>query len=203
MSEAASAPPDDKKRRTHRREQILQAAMDLFHQNGYHATGMDEIGAAAGITGPGIYRHFKSKEQILATGIREAVTEALERNQVIVASADSPRRALDGLIANFVDGLLSNRWLSAVIMRERHALSPATRRWVERAEQAHVEQWVRALSQVRPDLSDGEARLMVHGGLWMCLCVVYYECSIDPARQSEVLRQMVHAALLSSVIRPA
>jgi AcrR family transcriptional regulator len=169
--------------------------MDLFHRQGYHATGMDEIGAAAGITGPAIYRHFESKEQILATGIRESLTEGLERNQAILADP-SPRAALDGLIANFVEGLIADRWLSAVVMRERHALAPDSRRWVDQAERAHIEAWVQALSRLRPDLSEREARLMVHAGLWMCLCVAYYNSGVEPRREAEMLTGMVRAALL-------
>lgn len=184
------------KRRPDRRARILQAAMDLFHRNGYHATGMDEIGAAAGITGPGIYRHFESKEQILATGIREAITEGLGRTRAILAGSGSPRAALDGLIANFVEGLITNRWLSAVIMRERHALSPDTRRWVEQAERTHIEAWVQALSRLRRGLDDREARLVVHAGLWMCLCVAYYDSGLEPEREAEMLMAMVRAALL-------
>jgi AcrR family transcriptional regulator len=183
------------KRRPDRRARILAAALDLFHSKGYHATGMDEIGAAAGITGPAIYRHFESKEQILATGIREAVGGWLQRNQAILADP-SPRAALDGLIANFVEGLIADRWLSAVIMRERHALAPDTRRWVDQAERAHIEAWVQALSRLRPDLSEREARLMVHAGLWMCLCVAYYNSGVEPRREAEMLTGMVRAALL-------
>jgi flagellar basal body-associated protein FliL len=65
---------------------------------------------------PRLARYVRVSVTLVASSDNaKAVTEALERNQVIVASADSPRQALDGLIANFVDGLLSNRWLSAVI----------------------------------------------------------------------------------------
>lgn len=184
------------KRRPDRRARILQAALDLFHRNGYHATGMDEIGAAAGISGPGIYRHFESKEQILATGIREALTAGLERNQAILAGRASPREALDGLIASFVEGLIADRWLSAVIMRERHALNPDTRSWVDQAERDHIEAWFEALCRLRPDLERREARLMVHAGLWMCLCVAYYDSGLEPGREAERLIAMVRAALL-------
>lgn len=184
------------KRRPDRRARILQAALDLFHRNGYHATGMDEIGAAAGISGPGIYRHFESKEQILATGIREALTAGLERNQAILAGRASPREALDGLIASFVEGLIADRWLSAVIMRERHALNPDTRSWVDQAERDHIEAWFEALHRLRPDLDRREARLMVHAGLWMCLCVAYYDSGLEPGREAERLIAMVRAALL-------
>ena len=40
------------KRRPYRRDEILAAAVKLFHERGYHATGMDDIGAEAGISGP-------------------------------------------------------------------------------------------------------------------------------------------------------
>ena len=194
-----SPPPaasEGAKRRPDRRSRILQAALDLFHRNGYHATGMDEIGAAAGISGPGIYRHFESKEQILATGIREALTAGLERNRAILAGRASPREALDGLIASFVEGLIADRWLSAVIMRERHALNPDTRGWVDQAERDHIEAWFEALRRLRPDLDRREARLMVHAGLWMCLCVAYYDSGLEQGREAERLIAMVRAALL-------
>lgn len=187
--------------RSHRRDQILDAAFDLFHEKGYHGTGMDDIGDAAGITGPGVYRHFKSKEQILAVGIRAAVTESLERSRAIVETTESPAKALESLISNFVDGLLSSREISAVVMRERHALAPTTRRWVERAERLHVEEWVHVLSQLRTDLTDGEARMMVHAALWMCLSVAYYESGIDAKTEGKVLIRMVRAALLCDAPR--
>src|SRR3990172_3114367 len=41
-----------------RREAILDAATHLFSARGYADTGIDDIGAAVGITGPAVYRHF-------------------------------------------------------------------------------------------------------------------------------------------------
>jgi len=199
---STSTKGDGGKRQPHRREQIMDAAMDLFHQKGYHGTGMDEIGDAAGITGPGVYRHFKSKEQILAVGVRAAVTESLERSRAIVESTESPERALEGLIGNFVDGLLRNRAVAAVVMRERRALAPTTRRWVDRAERLHVEEWVHVISQLRPDLSDGQIRMMVHAALWMCLSVAYYESGLNAEAEGEVLKHMTRAALLCFAPRP-
>ena len=48
-----------------RRELLLQAAADLFAARGFHDVGIDDIGTAAGITGPGVYRHFASKQALL------------------------------------------------------------------------------------------------------------------------------------------
>ncbi|MEV7088563.1 TetR/AcrR family transcriptional regulator [Streptomyces sp. NPDC093085] len=49
-----------------RREQILQQAARLFAERGFHGVGVDEIGAAVGISGPGLYRHFAGKDAMLA-----------------------------------------------------------------------------------------------------------------------------------------
>ena len=49
-----------------RRAEIMSAAAALFAQRGFHGVSIDDIGAAAGLSGPGIYRHFPSKEAVLA-----------------------------------------------------------------------------------------------------------------------------------------
>ena len=57
-----------------RREQILDAAAELFARYGFHGVGIDDIGKAVGISGPALYRHFRSKDAMLAemlTGISD------------------------------------------------------------------------------------------------------------------------------------
>jgi AcrR family transcriptional regulator len=46
------------------RSEILQAAHDLFIQQGYHGTSMRQIAAQAGVALGGLYNHFESKEQV-------------------------------------------------------------------------------------------------------------------------------------------
>ena len=47
------------------REKLLHAALDLFSQKGYDATGVDEIAESIGMSGPIIYKYFKGKEDLL------------------------------------------------------------------------------------------------------------------------------------------
>ncbi|MBO4636813.1 MAG: TetR/AcrR family transcriptional regulator [Clostridiales bacterium] len=47
------------------KEKLVQAALDLFSQKGYAATGVDEIAESIGIKGPNIYKYFKGKEAFL------------------------------------------------------------------------------------------------------------------------------------------
>ena len=83
MSEAAASTATDPgtRRPSNRRELILEAAIELFHERGYPATGVDDIGKAVDVSGPAIYRHFSSKEEILLEAIRLAADEVQEANQ--------------------------------------------------------------------------------------------------------------------------
>src|SRR3954447_25974979 len=55
-----------------RRAVILTAALELFSRQGYQETGIDEIGAASGVSGPAIYRHFGSKQELLAAAFMDS-----------------------------------------------------------------------------------------------------------------------------------
>ena len=54
------------------KERILEEALTLFAEKGYDGTGVDLIAERVGIKGPSLYKHFKSKEEILNTLIDEA-----------------------------------------------------------------------------------------------------------------------------------
>ena len=59
-----------------RRQAILDAATRLFSSRGYADTGIDDIGEAVGITGPAVYRHFTSKQELLVAVLERAVVHA-------------------------------------------------------------------------------------------------------------------------------
>ena len=59
-----------------RREQLLEVALKVFAQRGYHSTSMNDIADAAGVTKPVLYQHFDSK-RALYTATLEAVGESM------------------------------------------------------------------------------------------------------------------------------
>ncbi len=183
----------------HRRDQILAAAVGLFHERGYHATGMDEIGAAAGITGPGVYRHFASKEEILETLVRSRGEDVVAEADRIASSDLPPREALESLAHSYVTGIVANPSLAVVAMYERHTLSPATRTWIDRKERRNVEQWVEVVRRVRADLSEPEARVLVHAALTLGVAICSYESGLDDASLVAIIEPMVLAAILGPV----
>lgn len=70
-----------------RREQLLEVALEVFAKRGYHATSMNDVADAAGVTKPVLYQHFVSKRELflallddvgdqLITAISKATSEA-------------------------------------------------------------------------------------------------------------------------------
>jgi TetR/AcrR family transcriptional regulator len=80
------------------RERLLREAADLFSRNGYAATSVGEIVAAAGVTKPVLYYHFESKEKLYLT----LMEEGLEKFRAAVETAHSDE---SGTVANRIQRL--------------------------------------------------------------------------------------------------
>jgi AcrR family transcriptional regulator len=52
-------------KRAQKREHLIEVATELFNRYGYHASGIDRVIAEAGIAKTTLYRHFKSKEDLI------------------------------------------------------------------------------------------------------------------------------------------
>jgi AcrR family transcriptional regulator len=146
-----------------RRRAILAAAAELFADHGYHATSINDIGAAVEVTGPAIYRHFAGKVEILVEVIESWMTPLMEGVEEISAAGLAPVEELERLIDNFVNAAVESPAAYAVMARERQNLPKDERRAIDRAHRRHVEEWVRVIREVHPKLSDDEARTLVHG----------------------------------------
>jgi AcrR family transcriptional regulator len=195
----SSAPADARpreKKRTQRRDEILQVAAELFHEKGFHATGMDDIGAAAGITGPAIYRHFKSKEELLERLIIGNTLHLREKSDEIVRSASTQMEVLRGLVDLFVETTIEHPALAHLALFERRTLPAGTRSTMERAERLYFEEWVHALTQVRRGLTDAEARVMVHGASGIGFLSATYRSGLPMETLKPLVRDMMMNALL-------
>ncbi|MGW3492418.1 SACE_7040 family transcriptional regulator [Streptomyces sp. NPDC001020] len=151
-----------------RREQILKEAARLFAERGFHGVGVDEIGAAVGISGPGLYRHFAGKDAMLAellvgisgqllTGARRRVAEA----DGSLAGRD-PGEVLDSLIEGHIDFALDDRPLITLHDRELDRLRDSDRKLVRQLQRQYVELWVGIVREVYPELAEPTARSAVH-----------------------------------------
>ncbi|RKN47129.1 TetR/AcrR family transcriptional regulator [Streptomyces hoynatensis] len=149
-----------------RRQQILRAASVLFAERGFHGVGVDEIGAAVGISGPALYRHFVGKDAMLAellVGISSSLRDGGIRRVVEAAEAGlAPEAVLDSLISGHVDFALRDRALITLHDRELDRLPEQERRRVRQLQRQYVELWVEVVREVYQELPEDEARAAVH-----------------------------------------
>jgi AcrR family transcriptional regulator len=188
-----------------RRQLIVESAARLFSQRGYPATGIDEIGEGAGITGPGVYRHFDNKGEVLSEVVRRAVERVVAGVAEVVDEGATDWEVLEGLVANMITSVLDDRVGWAVVVREQRHLDPDAQRVLNRAHRLHLEEWVHALSSARPDLTDAEVRVIVHGVLGVTApFAVRYDAGLDRARTEAWLQATAMAVLRGTVpVRPA
>lgn len=145
-----------------RRDQILREAARLFAERGFHGVGVDEIGAAVGISGPGLYRHFAGKDAMLAELLVGISGRLLTAGKARVAGASDPAGALDALVRGHIDFALDDRPLITLHDRELDRLRDSDRKLVRQLQRQYVEQWVEVVRQVRPAAPEPQVRAAVH-----------------------------------------
>ncbi|MER6093640.1 SACE_7040 family transcriptional regulator [Streptomyces bluensis] len=149
-----------------RREQILKEAARLFAERGFHGVGVDEIGAAVGISGPGLYRHFPGKDAMLAellVGISgQLLTGGKRRVAEAAGGAEGAEAVLDSLIEGHIDFALDDRPLITLHDRELDRLRDSDRKLVRQLQRQYVELWVEVVREVYPGLAEPAARSAVH-----------------------------------------
>jgi AcrR family transcriptional regulator len=130
-----------------REQQILQAAEKLFSERSFDGVGIDAIGREAGISGSGVYRHFASKQEILAALIDEATDDLLLG---VPQRTDDPFDDLRRLATAHVEFCLSRARLADIWQREHHILSDEQQRRSARRKHLYIERWVTTLDDCYP-----------------------------------------------------
>lgn len=180
-----------------RREQLLEAAALLFAERGFHAVGIDDIGAAAGISGPGVYRHFASKQALLEALCDRAMSRMLEGAQDIVAGHADPQEALEALVDLHVEFAVQERALIGVWVRETRALSDDVRRSLRRRMRSYEQPWHQALGRLREDLDAADVHVVTGLTLAMLNGTAFTSPEVEPQQLARLLKRMALAALLS------
>lgn len=114
----------DWRRYTHDRTlpEVLDAALDVFVKFGYHGTTVRAIATKAGLSVPGLYHHYSSKQEMLATLLRISNEDVMARSRAALAAAgEAPRDRFIALVENIVL-YMSHRRRLARAAREIHAL---------------------------------------------------------------------------------
>src|SRR4029078_12192976 len=121
-----------------RRSQCIPAAERLVAERGYLAVRLEDIGAAAGVSGPAIYRHFPNKEALLVELLVGISTRLLAAAPEVCGRASDAASALEDLIDFHLDFALGESDLIRIQDRDLGSLAPGAKRQVRREQGACV-----------------------------------------------------------------
>ncbi len=145
-----------------RREEILDRAAELFAARGFHGVSVTDIGAACGVSGPALYKHFAGKEAILAEMLTSISERLLAVGRERVAGAANPTAAVASLVEWHVEFALQHRPLIVVQDRDWTSLPSDARERVRGLQLEYVDVWASCLRSLHPGLGLDRARAMAH-----------------------------------------
>lgn len=178
-----------------RKSRIMNAAADLLARKGYHAVSIAEIGAAAGITGSGVYRHFDSKSAVLVALFDQIIDDLLRDQKHVLETTTDLGKALDQLIAGQVEFVVGKRELAQVYHNEINSLPEEDRRRLRRKQRLYLEEWVHLVNEMRPELSDADSRTLVHAAIGAIQSPLFHSAGLAEDRLRVLLADAARAVL--------
>ncbi len=179
---------------TPRRQQILDIAADLFASRGFHGVSVAELGAACGVSGPALYKHFQSKDAMLAEMLVTISETLLAEGRSRVAAADGPREALEALVEWHIEFALEHQALIVVQDRDWSSLPDEARERVRALQRAYVDEWAAQIRRHDATLSPEASRTRAHV-LFGLLNSTPHSGRLPDPQMHDVLRDMAHGAL--------
>lgn len=177
-----------------RRSQILETAADLFARSGYHGVSINDLGAACGISGPALYKHFRGKQAILSEMLVSISDELLTEGRRRVRAADSDTEALTALVEWHVEFALAHEPLIVIQDRDWSALPVEARERVRETQRKYVEVWAKVLRNLNEGLPLQPARAMVHA-VFGLINSTPHSALLDREEMHQLLVEMALAAL--------
>ena len=175
-----------------RRAELLAIAADLFAARGFANVTVDDLGAAAGVSGPALYHHFSGKEALLGemlVGISQFLLDG--GTAVVTAGGDDVLKRLVAFHATFA---VDDRSLITGYFRDMvHALDDDQRR-IRRLQAQYASLWVEELLTTTPALDKRTATATVHATFGL-LNSTPFASTLPRAPMLELLSRLAIASL--------
>ncbi|MFE7800758.1 TetR/AcrR family transcriptional regulator [Nocardia sp. NPDC057440] len=178
-----------------RRAQLKEAGARLIAERGFLGMRLDDLGAAVGISGPAVYRHFPNKEALLVELLVGVSQRLLDGGKAVVAQTGSADEALAGLVDFHLDFALGEPELIRIQDRDLDNVPAAARRELRRTQRLYVEIWVAVLRDLHQDLPEETARVQAHAAFGLINSTPHSATSATSTRARPVLRRMALSAL--------
>jgi AcrR family transcriptional regulator len=178
-----------------RRAALLTQAARLFARRGFDGVSIEDLGAAAGVSGPAVYRHFAGKQAVLAALLVDVSAGLLAGGREVVARAGTDTAALHALVRFHVDFALTHADVIRVQDHDLDALAEHDRRTVRGLQRRYVELWVDVLTRLDPHADPADLRLRAHATFGLLNSTPHSAGTLPPARVGALLADMALAGL--------
>ncbi|MFB8386082.1 TetR/AcrR family transcriptional regulator [Microbacterium sp. NPDC055910] len=145
-----------------RQAALLHEAARLFAERGYSGVSLEDLGAAVGVSGPAVYRHFVNKQALLAAILVRVSERLLAGGRAVLAEHRTARDRLTGLVRFHVDFALADADVIRVQDRDLASLADDDRHTVRRLQREYVELWIAVLTDLHPDRDASDLRVRAH-----------------------------------------
>jgi TetR/AcrR family transcriptional regulator, cholesterol catabolism regulator len=106
------------------RDEILEAAAQIFREKGFHAASMQDIAQAVNLQKASLYYHVTSKQEILLDLLDRALDLLIQIIEPVACSNLSPDQKVRQAIRAYLQAMLDNRDLATVLLLEHRSLEP-------------------------------------------------------------------------------
>jgi AcrR family transcriptional regulator len=182
-----------------RQAAILHEAARLFAERGYSGVSLEDLGAAVGVSGPAVYRHFENKQALLGAILVGVSARLHAGGRAVVDAGGSPADQLRAIIAFHVDFAVADADVIRVQDRDLASLRDDDRHTVRRLQREYVELWIGILATLHPSHSEGDLRVRAHACFGLINSTPYSSRGLRGAPADStvrgILESMAYAAL--------
>lgn len=185
--------------KANRQAALLREAARLFADHGFNGVSLEDLGTAVGVSGPAIYRHFANKQAVLGALLTGVSRRLLDGGRAVV-EADGPADDVLARLVEFqVDFALGGADVIRVQDRDLENLSDEDRHTVRRLQREYVEIWVSVLTQLHPDVADGDLRIRAHAAFGLVNSTSHSVRGLRPAPKDADVRGILTRMALASL----
>jgi AcrR family transcriptional regulator len=179
-----------------RSDALLAAAAALFAERGFSGVSLEDIGAAVGVSGPAVYRHFAGKQALLGALLVKVSRDLVSGGTAVAEAAASDDQRMRDLVRFHVHFALGNAAVIRVHDRDLTHLTDDDKREVRRLQRTYIDLWIEALSRL-VDATADELRLRVQAGFGLINSTPHSTRSASRTQSAtaSVLAEMAFAAL--------
>ena len=193
MTVATDSPETPRARaKADRRRALLAAAARLFAERGFDRVSMEDLGSAAGVSGPAVYRHFPGKQSVLAALLIDVSQGLFDGGSTVIDEEADAAATLRALITFHVAFALANADVIRVQDRDLESLADAEQRRVRTLQRNYVELWVGVLARLDPETSAAALRVKAHAAFGLINSTPH---SGHSAGTGQILESMAWAGL--------